>query len=90
MSLYVAYIIHTTPSVSVSYTHLDVYKRQIIGSNGIGSMNQLLDTDNQQKHKKDKMCIRDRIFTSSGTSSGKCLLAYVPGRSEYLNIKAAS
>ena len=28
---------------------------------------------------------RRRIFTSSGTSSGKCLLAYVPGRSEYLN-----
>ena len=25
----------------------------IVGSNGIGSMNQLLDTDNQQKHKKD-------------------------------------
>lgn len=34
--------------------------------------------------------IQPADFTSSGTSSGKCFEAYVPGRSEYLNIKAES
>ena len=29
-------------------------------------------------------------FTSSGTSSGRCFEAYVPGRSLYLNMKAES
>ena len=33
---------------------------------------------------------RRRTFTSSGTLSSRCLEAYVPGRSEYLNMKAAS
>ena len=82
----------TAPNCPMADEGLDEVQKNVTDVPGIKACNVELVFDPawDQSMLSDEARLELGLATSSGTSSGKCLLAYVPGRSEYLNIKAAS
>ena len=75
MYIYVLFTLHLASTISVSYTHLDVYKRQVCMKKNILIKNDWFSVEEQlyNRNRANRMCHRRRTVSLSTQQNEFCM-----------------